>query len=202
MNLVGHGVDALEQLPSAVDSPRSAKPCRAHRLRRIRGPGTIYARNQELTARLRAALASVGWDPLTCPDKNKSTMFSRPDRPRETSAASPQAVQSRVYPSSILLARGDGNLRLSVQFLKNHEDDIERLVTQTPSFTREVLRVRKTRTMRKPWRTSRGSGRWRSGMREAHAARFQARARALFGRAGDSTAAGPCWRTRGLGPIP
>jgi cysteine desulfurase / selenocysteine lyase len=27
------------------------------------GPGTIYARNQELTARLRAALASVGWEP-------------------------------------------------------------------------------------------------------------------------------------------
>jgi selenocysteine lyase/cysteine desulfurase len=42
------------------------------------GPGTIYARNRELTASLRAALAGIGWDPAELPAQNQSTIVSVP----------------------------------------------------------------------------------------------------------------------------
>ena len=42
------------------------------------GPGTIYARNHELTAKLRAALTGVGWDPVDLPEQNPSTIVSVP----------------------------------------------------------------------------------------------------------------------------
>jgi selenocysteine lyase/cysteine desulfurase len=91
------------------------------------GPGTIYARNRELTATLRAALAGLGWDPADQPAQNQSAIVSVPlgesDGARLLHALSEQGV--------ICSAR-DGNLRLAVHFY-NHEDDIERLVTALAS---------------------------------------------------------------------
>jgi len=86
------------------------------------GPGAIYARNRELTARLRAALVGTGWNPADLPAQNQSTIVSVPlggyDGARLLSMLSEQGV--------ICSAR-DGNLRLAVHFY-NHEDDIEQLV--------------------------------------------------------------------------
>ncbi|HEY3647284.1 MAG TPA: aminotransferase class V-fold PLP-dependent enzyme [Streptosporangiaceae bacterium] len=87
------------------------------------GPGTIYARNQELTAKLRAALISVGWDPLDLPEPNQSTIVSVP-----LGHAEPSRLLRSLSEQGITCSARDGNLRLSVHFY-NHEDDIERLVT-------------------------------------------------------------------------
>jgi cysteine desulfurase/selenocysteine lyase len=97
------------------------------------GPGAIYARNRELTASLRAALAGSGWDPADLPAQNQSTIVSVPlgkhDGAQLLSALSEQGV--------ICSAR-DGNLRLAVHFY-NHEDDIEQLVTAFASA--KVVRI-------------------------------------------------------------
>jgi selenocysteine lyase/cysteine desulfurase len=94
------------------------------------GPGAIYARNHELTARLRAALTGIGWDPVDLPAQNQSTIVSVPlgdsAAPRLPIALSEQGVICSVR---------DGNLRLAVHFY-NHEDDIERLVTILVSASR------------------------------------------------------------------
>ena len=42
------------------------------------GPERIYARNRELTATVRDALADVGWDPVELPEQNRSTILSVP----------------------------------------------------------------------------------------------------------------------------
>jgi selenocysteine lyase/cysteine desulfurase len=94
------------------------------------GPGTIYARNHELTVKLRAALTGIGWDPVDLPERNQSTIVSVPlgdsAAPRLPIALSEQGVICSVR---------DGNLRLAVHFY-NHEDDIERLVTTLVSAGR------------------------------------------------------------------
>jgi selenocysteine lyase/cysteine desulfurase len=94
------------------------------------GPGTIYARNHELTVKLRAALTGIGWDPVDLPERNQSTIVSVPlgdsAAPRLPIALSEQGVICSVR---------DGNLRLAVHFY-NHEDDIERLVSTLVSASR------------------------------------------------------------------
>jgi len=92
------------------------------------GPGTIYARNQELTAKLRAALTSVGWDPLDLPEQNQSTIVSVP-----LGNAGPARLLRALSGQGIICSARDGNLRLAVHFY-NHEDDIERLVTTLASL--------------------------------------------------------------------
>jgi len=91
------------------------------------GPSAIYARNRELTARLRAALTGIGWDPADLPAQNQSTIVSVPlgdhGAAQLLSALSEQGVSCSAR---------DGNLRLAVHFY-NHEDDIEQLVTALTS---------------------------------------------------------------------
>ena len=87
------------------------------------GPGAIYARNHELTARLRAALTGIGWDPVDLPERNQSTIVSVP-LGDSAAARLPIALSEQ----GVICSVRDGNLRLAVHFY-NHEDDIERLVT-------------------------------------------------------------------------
>ena len=86
------------------------------------GPGTIYARNHELTVKLRAALTGIGWDPVNLPAQNQSTLVSVPVG--DTEAA---RLLSALSEQGVICSARDGNLRLAVHFY-NHEDDIERLV--------------------------------------------------------------------------
>lgn len=91
------------------------------------GPGTIYARNHELTAKLRAALTGIGWDPVDLPGQNRSTIVSVPLGDSGASRL-PIALSEQ----GVICSVRDGNLRLAVHFY-NHEDDIERLVTTLTS---------------------------------------------------------------------
>jgi selenocysteine lyase/cysteine desulfurase len=91
------------------------------------GPGTIYARNHELTAKLRAALTNVGCDPVDLPEQNRSTIVSVPLGDSE-----PSRLLSALSEQGIICSARDGNLRLAIHFY-NHEDDIERLVTTLTS---------------------------------------------------------------------
>jgi cysteine desulfurase/selenocysteine lyase len=76
----------------------------------------------------RAALISVGWDPLDLPEQNQSTIVSVP-----LGNAEPSRLLRSLSEQGIICSARDGNLRLSVHFY-NHEDDIERLVTTLASF--------------------------------------------------------------------
>jgi len=91
------------------------------------GPGNIYARNRELTAKLRAALADAGWNPVDLPEPNQSTIVSVPLGGRH-----PARLLSALSGQGIVCAERDGNLRLSIHFY-NHEDDIDRLMTALQS---------------------------------------------------------------------
>jgi selenocysteine lyase/cysteine desulfurase len=75
------------------------------------GPDNIYARNRELTAKLRAALANAGWNPVDLPEPNQSTMVSVPLGGRE-----PARLLSALSDQGIACAERDGNLRLSIHF--------------------------------------------------------------------------------------
>jgi len=86
------------------------------------GPDTIYARNRELTAKLRSALTDAGWNAIDLPEPNQSTIVSVPLGGRE-----PARLLSALSDQGIVCGERDGNLRLSVHFY-NHEDDIDRLV--------------------------------------------------------------------------
>jgi selenocysteine lyase/cysteine desulfurase len=92
------------------------------------GPGAIYARNRELTARLRAALTGIGWNPADLPAQNQSTIVSVPLG--DQGAAQ---LLSTLFEQGVICSARDGNLRLAVHFY-NHEDDIERLVTALTSM--------------------------------------------------------------------
>jgi len=92
------------------------------------GPGAIYARNRELTARLRAALTGIGWNPVDLPAQNQSTIVSVPLG--DQGAAQ---LLSTLFEQGVICSARDGNLRLAVHFY-NHEDDIERLVTALTSM--------------------------------------------------------------------
>ena len=91
------------------------------------GPDTIYARNRELTAKLRAALADARWNPVDLPERNQSTIVSVP-----LGGGEPAPLLSTLSEQGIVCAARDGNLRLSIHFY-NHEDDIDRLVTALTS---------------------------------------------------------------------
>jgi cysteine desulfurase / selenocysteine lyase len=95
------------------------------------GADIIYARNHQLTAKLRAALASIGWDPVDLPEQNRSTIVSVPLGDFE-----PSRVLSALAGQGIICSARDGNLRLAIHFY-NHEDDIERLVTTLTSTAGE-----------------------------------------------------------------
>src|SRR5262245_60381146 len=85
------------------------------------GADTIYARNRELAALLRASLADIGRPPIDLPEANRSTIVSVP---RGTDAADVvRALRAR----NIRCSARDGNLRFSIHFY-NHEDDVNRLV--------------------------------------------------------------------------
>jgi selenocysteine lyase/cysteine desulfurase len=85
------------------------------------GPDTIYARNHELTTKLRAALTNLGWDPIDLPEQNRSTIVSVPLGDLE-----PSRLLGALAEQGIICSARDGNLRLAIHFY-NHEDDIERL---------------------------------------------------------------------------
>jgi cysteine desulfurase / selenocysteine lyase len=91
------------------------------------GPDAIYARNRELTAKLRSALTGVGWDPLDLPEQNQSTIVSVP-----LGDSAPARLPGALAEQGIICSARDGNLRLAIHFY-NHEDDIERLVTTLTS---------------------------------------------------------------------
>jgi selenocysteine lyase/cysteine desulfurase len=91
------------------------------------GPGAIYARNRELTTKLRSALTGVGWDPLDLPEQNQSTIVSVP-----FGDSAPARLPGALAEQGIICSARDGNLRLAIHFY-NHEDDIERLVTTLTS---------------------------------------------------------------------
>lgn len=88
---------------------------------------SIYARNQELTTTLRAALSHVGWNPVDLPEQNQSTIVSVPLGDRE-----PAPLLGALSDQGVICAERDGNLRLALHFY-NHEDDIERLATTLAS---------------------------------------------------------------------
>ena len=98
------------------------------------GPGTIYARNHELTTKLRAALTSIGWDPVDLPAQNHSTIISVPLGDLE-----PSRLLSSLSEQQVICSARDGHLRLAVHFY-NHQDDIERLVTALTSANRKRAR--------------------------------------------------------------
>ena len=91
------------------------------------GAAAIYARNQELTTVLRAALTSLGWNSADLPEQNQSTIVSVPLGDIE-----PSRLLRTLSRQGIICSARDGNLRLAVHFY-NHEDDIERLVTALTS---------------------------------------------------------------------
>ena len=98
------------------------------------GPGTIYARNHELTTKLRAALTGIGWDPVDLPAQNHSTIISVPLGDLE-----PSRLLSSLSEQQVICSARDGHLRLAVHFY-NHQDDIERLVTTLTSANRKRAR--------------------------------------------------------------
>ena len=98
------------------------------------GPSTIYARNHELTTKLRAALTGIGWDPVDLPAQNHSTIISVPLGDLE-----PSRLRSALSEQQVICSARDGHLRLAVHFY-NHEDDIERLVTTLTSANRKRAR--------------------------------------------------------------
>ena len=98
------------------------------------GPSTIYARNHELTTKLRAALTGIGWDPVDLPAQNHSTIISVPLGDLE-----PSRLLSSLSEQQVICSARDGHLRLAVHFY-NHQDDIERLVTTLTSANRKRAR--------------------------------------------------------------
>ena len=98
------------------------------------GPGTVYARNGELTTKLRAALTDAGWDPVDLPEQNRSTIISVP-----LGESGPSQLLSALSEQRIICSARDGNLRLAIHFY-NHEDDIEQLVTTIASANRKRAR--------------------------------------------------------------
>jgi cysteine desulfurase / selenocysteine lyase len=94
------------------------------------GPDTIYARNRELTARLRDALASIGWNPVDLAEQNRSTIVSVP-----LGDVAPGQLLSALSGQAVISSARDGHLRLAIHFY-NHEDDIERLVTALTAAAR------------------------------------------------------------------
>ena len=91
------------------------------------GPCAIYARNHELTTKLRAALTNIGWDPVDLPEQNRSTIVSAP-----LGDSGPSWLLRALSEQGIICSARDGNLRLAIHFY-NHEDDIEQLVTTLTS---------------------------------------------------------------------
>ena len=71
------------------------------------GPDVIYARNRDLEAQLRDALAGAGWDPVALPEENRSTIVSVPLGDLE-----PARVVGALADAQVVGSARDGVLRL------------------------------------------------------------------------------------------
>ena len=90
------------------------------------GPGTIYARNHELTASSGPRSPASGGTRSTCPNRTRArSSASRSATPSHRGFSVPVR-------QGVICSARDGNLRLAIHFY-NHEDDIERLVTTLTS---------------------------------------------------------------------
>jgi selenocysteine lyase/cysteine desulfurase len=87
------------------------------------GPEAIYARNLELTERLRSTLVEEGWRPVDVPEQNRSTIVSVPFGDRD-----PATLLGVLAERGVVCSARDGNLRVTVHFY-NDEDDLERLAS-------------------------------------------------------------------------
>jgi selenocysteine lyase/cysteine desulfurase len=86
------------------------------------GSEVIFARNRQLAALLRTALADAGWDPISLPEKNHCTILTVPLSGRHP------ARFSTGWPTRMWSDRSETrHLRLAIH-VYNHEDDIDRLV--------------------------------------------------------------------------
>lgn len=86
------------------------------------GVDAVFARNIELTDKLRDRLAEIGRHPIDLPRANLSTIVAIP-----LDQADPVALLDRLKNQAVVCAARDGNLRVSVHFY-NNDDDIERLI--------------------------------------------------------------------------
>jgi selenocysteine lyase/cysteine desulfurase len=85
------------------------------------GADAIYARNGELAARLRTAVAAAGRPPIELPEVNRSSIVSIP-----LVDLDPAYAVSELNRRGISCSARDGHLRLAVHFY-NHEDDVDRV---------------------------------------------------------------------------
>jgi selenocysteine lyase/cysteine desulfurase len=94
------------------------------------GADAIYARNRDLSTKVRDALVGVGWPPVDLAEANRSTIVATP-----LGASDPDRVLAELRARGVVAAARDGNLRVSVHFY-NDEDDIARLVAALAEIER------------------------------------------------------------------
>ena len=85
------------------------------------GAEAIYARNRDLAAQLRTAVAAAGRPPIELPEVNRSSIVSIP-----LVDLDPAYAVSELQRQGVTCSARDGNLRLAVHFY-NHEEDVDRV---------------------------------------------------------------------------
>ena len=86
------------------------------------GVDAVFARNIELTERLRDRLAEIGRYPIDLPRANQSTIVAIP-----LDHVDPMALLNHLKKEAVVCSARDGNLRVAIHFY-NNADDIERLI--------------------------------------------------------------------------